>query len=244
MTHKSSAKILIAAACCIVTVVLVMLAVVPFLNGIFEVKVNIEEYPVATETIVEPPEEVPVTVYYIMEEESKKISGIYVEVFPTAGNTVYYLEVPADTRVTLSEDLYKSLQAYAPELPQYLKLSNMAENFSEEYSMTGCNRILSEALDVSLTEYVRTEKEFFDSWLELQTLSGKGASFFDGYANWVENSSSGRSREERWNYYESRRLVSEVVVETAPGNREKDGYTVSEKRSGEWIRERMLRENK
>jgi len=242
VTHKSLAKILIAAACCIFAVVLVMLAVVPFLNGIFAVEVNIEEYNVATETVVEPPEEVPVTVYYIMEEESEKISGIYVEVFPTAGNTVYYLEVPADTRVTLSEELYKSLQAYAPELPQYLKLSNMAENFSGEYSMAGCNRILSEVLEVSLTEYVKAEKGNFDFWLELQSLPKKDASFFDGYAVWMENSLSGRLPEERWCYYESRRQVSEVVVETAPGNREKDGYAVSGKRSGEWIRERMLRE--
>lgn len=241
MTHKNSIKIFTAAVFCIFMVILVMFALIPFLNGIFEVKVHIEE-PVIISADVDPPEEMPVTVYYIMEEESKKISGIYVEVFPTGSSTVYYLEVPADTRVTLSEDLYKNLQAYAPELPRYLKLSTMAENFSAEYGMTGCNRILSEVLGVSLTEYVRTNKETFSSWKELQTLPKTDTSFFEGYAEWISHSFSGRSTEERWCYYESRRKITEVVGEIAPGNRENDGYTISGKRSGEWIRERMLRE--
>jgi len=126
MSHKSSVKILITAVFCIFAVILAMLALVPFLNGIFAVEVNIEQPSAAADTVAGLPEEIPVTVYYIMEEDSKKISGIYVEVFPTADNTVYYLEIPADTKVTLSEELYKNLQAYAPELPQYLKLSNMA----------------------------------------------------------------------------------------------------------------------
>jgi len=242
MTHKSSAKILIAAICGILAVVLVMLALVPFLNGMFAVNVSPEEAPVRTELSLELPEEVPVTVYYITEEESKKISGIYVEVFPTSGTTVYYLEIPADTKVTLSEELYKNLQAYAPELPQYLKLSNMAENFSAEYAMTGCNRILSEVLGISLTEYVRTDAAAFAAFKELQTLPQTDRSFFEGYAGWIENSSSGRLTEERWSYYESRRQICEVVSETAPGSREKDGYVISGKRSGEWLRERLLRE--
>lgn len=242
MTKKNAIKIFAAAVFCVVTVVLVMFAMIPFLNGLFEVEV-LAETPVTLNRETEPPEEIPVTVYYIMEDGDKKISGIYIEVFPTGGDTVYYLEVPADTRVTLSDDLYKNLQAYAPELPQYLKLSNMAENFSAEYGMTGCNRILSEVLGVSLTAYVRAEKEVFLSWKELQSLPKKGKDFFDGYAEWIGNSSSGRSVEERWCYYESRRKITEVVVETAPGSREKDGYAVSGKRSGEWIRERMLLEN-
>jgi len=242
MSHKSSVKILITAVFCIFAVILAMLALVPFLNGIFAVEVNIEQPSAAADTVAGLPEEIPVTVYYIMEEDSKKISGIYVEVFPTADNTVYYLEIPADTKVTLSEELYKNLQAYAPELPQYLKLSNMAENFSAEYSMTGCNRILSEVLGVSLTGYVRTDSVAFASWKELQTLPKTDASFFDGYAEWIENSTSGHSPEERWSYYESRRKLEEVVTETAPGSRENEGYVISGKRSGEWIRERLLRE--
>lgn len=241
MTHKSSAKIFILAVCCIIMVILAMLAIVPFLNGIFAVELNIgSNQPVVTQTDDGFPEEVPVTVYYIMEEESKKISGIYVEIFRTADNAVYYLEVPVDTRITLSEELYISLQAYAPELPQYLKLTNMADNFSEEYSMTGCNRILSEVLDVPLAEYIKTDKESFAAWKELQTLPKTDTAFFEGYSKWIESSSSGRPVEERWSYYESRRQIDEVIADMAPGNRANDGYVISGKRSGEWIRERMI----
>ena len=41
------------------------------------------------------------------------VESIYIEVFHTGTDKISYMEIPADTKVTLSEKLYKSLQAYS-----------------------------------------------------------------------------------------------------------------------------------
>lgn len=244
LEQKSSAKIIVIVLGCVLTVILTMLALVPFLNKMLAVEVVKTEFPTVTAApLPGAPEEVSLTVYYEMEESSKKISAIYIEVFPVGSNTVAYIEVPVDTRVDLSEELYKSLQTYAPELPQYLKLSNMAESFSAEYGLTGCNRILSEVLGVSLDEYVRADKETLAGWFALQPEEKTAVKFFEAYANWLESSSASLTTEERWMYYESWKQVTGTVLETAPGSREKDGYLISGKRSKERIEELMLRKD-
>ncbi len=242
LKQKSPVKIVLVGVGCILTVVLAILALFPFLTERFAVEVTKNEVPTVTEApLPDAPKEVPVTVYYVMEDASKKISAIYIEVFPVGGNVVYYMEVPVDTKVNLSEELYKSLQTYAPELPQYLKLSNMAEGFSMEYSLNGCNRILSEVLGVSLTEYIRTDAESLEEWWLLQTDGVTSVQFFEGYTKWLEQSSSSRTTEERWMYYESLRKATELVHEKAPGSQEKDGYLISGKRSKERLEEIIIR---
>lgn len=242
MEQKSSVKTVFAVLGCLLTVVLTVLALVPFLNELLSVEVVTTESPAITEAPrPDKPEAVPVTVYYIMEENSKKISGIYIEVFHVGSCKASYLDVPVDTRVDLSEELYKSLQSYAPELPRYLKLSNMAESFSAEYGLTGCNRILSEVLGVSLTEYIRTDAETFAGWLELQSGEKTDDGFFRAYGEWLAGSSSSRTEEERWMYYESRKIITDVTTEPAPGSQSKDGFLISGKRSRERLEELKLR---
>jgi len=238
MKQKSSGKILLAAFGCILTVVLTMLAFVPFLNEILTVEVTQQQEPViSSPQNPEKPKEIPVTVYYIMEHDLKKISELYIEVFPIGRECVAYLKLPVDTKVNLSEELYKSLQTYAPELPQHFKLSNMAESFSAEYGLTGCNRILSELLGMSFTEYVRADAVAFREWLELQEGDKEASVLFDGYTEWLGKTVSSRTPEERWTYYESRKEIQQIIVEDAPGSREKDGYLLSAKRTKERLEE-------
>ena len=226
----------------ILTVALVMMAVIPFLNQLLKVDVaQAEQAAVTQEVVPAKPESVSVMALYQMEENTKKISAIYIEVFQTGSNQVSYMEIPVDTRVNLSERLYKSLQTYAPELPQYLKLSNMAESFSMEYGLTGSNRILSEVLGISVEHYVRADKETMQSWMALQAEEKTDVGFFEAYADWLENSGSDLKTWERWMYYESWRKVTGIQKETAPGSREKDGFLISGKRSGERLQELMVR---
>lgn len=244
MKQKSSARIGLTILGSILAVLLIVLLILPVLNQMVTVKVAA---PVAWEPtpvpIPETPEDVPVTVFYVMEKESKKISSVYIEVFPVGADTVTYLELPADTKVHLSDELYKSLQSYAPELPQYLKLSTMAESFSAEYGMTGCNRIVSELLGYSLTDYVRCDAQAWETFRNLPAKELSERAYFDAYAEWIENTSSGKTSKERWIYYESRKKVEQVIVEKAPGNQEKDGYLLSGKRSVERLEE-LIRQSK
>jgi len=239
---KSSAMIVLFVIGCFMTIVLMILILVPFMQELLGVNIPVTEN--KTENVVpapRPPERVPVTVYYVMEENSEKIGKVYIEVFPVGSDTTFYMEVPADTRVNLSEELYKSLQSYAPELPQFFKLANMAESFSEEYSLIGGNRILSEVVGISFTEYVRADETAMVQWLALLNGETTNAGFFNAYAMWLDKSSSSRTDEERWSYYESFHKVKHAVVEEAPGSRDKDGYLLSGKRSKERLEELIAR---
>lgn len=240
LKRKSNAKIILAVLGGILMVLLMVLLLLPYLNRLCSVSVATES---ATVNIAAPlpdkPETVPVTVYYIMEESSKKISQVYVEIFHSETQKAYYMEIPTDTRVNLSEELYKSLQTYGPELPQHLKLANVAESFSTEYGLTAGNRVLSEVLGISLTEYVRVTLDVFQDWLRLQAEEKTPSGFFEAYGEWIGNTTSGQTVEERWSYYESRKEVTDVITETAPGSREKDGYRISSKRTKERLEEIM-----
>ena len=240
MNKKSSVKTIGFLAGGMLVVVLTMAAVIPFLNQICKVEIDYAEPAVAV-PVQDKPEELSVTAIYQMEADTKKIDGIYIEIFHTGSNRVTYVEVPADTRVNLSEQLYKSLQTYAPELPQYLKLSNMAECFSGEYGMTGSNRILSELLGISLENYIKADKESLQQWLALQAEEKTPAGFFEDYAEWLEQSESGLKRTERWMYYESWRQVAGIRKEEVPGEREKDGFLLADKQTKELFQELLIR---
>lgn len=217
-----------------------MFLLVPVLNKAFFVEVLAEVPKVTEPEVPGKPEERLITAIYEMEEQTKKITGVYIEVYTVGNHTVSWFEIPADTKINLSEDLYKSLQTYAPELPQYFKLSNMAESFSEEYGLIGCNRILSEVLGITVQEYVRSDKDGILRWKEALGKENKDNGFFADYAKWLEKSSSGLMTEERWIYYESLKQVTLLQLEQAPGSQEKDGYLISGKRSKERLQELML----
>lgn len=224
----------------VLTVALTMAAVIPFVNELTEVEIPTTAVPMVTQVPApETPEERSVTAIYQMENETKKISAIYIEIFRAGNDKVTYVEVPVDIKVNLSEQLYKSLQTYAPELPQYLKLSNMAESFSKEYGMTGCNRILSEVLDISIENYIRAEKESLQRWLALQAEEKNASAFFEDYSDWMEQSTSNRTVQERWIYYESWKNVTGIQRETVAGKKEKDGFVLSEKQTKERLHELM-----
>ena len=199
-----------------------------------------QETAVVQTSLPEKPKSVTAMAYYQMEQESKDISAIYLEICHAGSNEVTYLEIPMDTKVNLSEELYKNLQTYAPELPLYFKLSNMAENFSGNYVLTGATRILSEVLGISVTDYVRADEKAMKDWFLVQQEDVSDREFFDAYMKWIGNSVSDQTAEERWMYYESRKKVQEIQIEQIPGNQEKDGYMISEKRSKERLKELMM----
>ena len=131
--------------------------------------------------------------------------------------------------------------SWAETTVQFFKLANMAESFSEEYSLIGGNRILSEVVGISFTEYVRADETAMVQWLALLNGETTNAGFFNAYAMWLDKSSSSRTDEERWSYYESFHKVKHAVVEEAPGSRDKDGYLLSGKRSKERLEELIAR---
>ena len=234
MRIKSSTKVVIVGG--LFTIFIVVVALIPFLNDLL--KVEVEE--VSASTITAVPEYVKLeeqlfTVLYQQETDAKEITAIYIEVFHPSKETIYYMEVPVQTKIMLSNALYKSLQTYSPDLPQYLKLSKMAEGFSKEYAFTGCNRILSELLGVSLTHYVSGDEKALQYWMKSVEEETTKEQFFERYTKWLENSSSDLSRKERWMYYESYEEVKKIEKELAVGTQEIDEFIISSKQCKELL---------
>lgn len=232
MKKKKSLRSLLWVMGGIATVFVTMAALLPFLNHILTVEIKTTEKNVVTVTPMPPVvEEVLVTAVYVMEETGRNVDAIYIEVFHPGAEKISCVEIPVDTKITLSTELYKSLQAYSPELPQYLKLQKMAEGFSEEYAFTGCNRIMSEVLGISISHYVCTDSTTLAEWRRLLGPEHVPTSFFEAYTTWLSASESDLSEKERWVYYESLQQVKEYTSETASGTMEKDGFVLSQKQT-------------
>lgn len=235
MKTRSSTKVVLFVSA-IFTIFIVMVALIPFLSDWFYVEVKEIKTPIVTTVpqIIELEEQL-LTVFYQQELEEKEITAIYIEVFYPSKETIYYMEVPVDTKIMLSNELYKSLQTYSPDLPQYLKLSKMAEGFSKEYAFTGCNRILSELLGISLTHYVSGDETALQQWLKSLEEETTKEKYFEQYCKWLEHSSSDLSSNERWIYYESYEDIKKVEKEMAIGTQEIGEFIISSKQCRELI---------
>lgn len=218
------------------TVFIVMIAFIPFLSECLKVEVQESD----TTMITEIPEHIELeeqllTVLYQQEQDTREITAIYIEVFHPGKETIYYMEIPIQTKIMLSNELYKSLQTYSPDLPQYLKLSKMAEGFSKEYMFTGCNRILSELFGISLTHYVSGCKKDLQHWLKIVEEKTIKEKFFEQYATWLENSTSDLSNRERFIYYESYEEIKNVEKKVAIGTEEIGEFIISSKQCREML---------
>ncbi|MBE5950881.1 MAG: hypothetical protein E7260_04705 [Lachnospiraceae bacterium] len=222
MKHLRMIKIAAWGTFGIILIWLTIAGIYPALLSMLSVpEVNPAELPKEQEKQeVKEPEELLLTAVYERGDDGK-FSGINIEVFHTGTKNAYYMEVPIHTKVTLSTELYKKLQAYSPELPQYFKLANMGEWFSEEYCLTGCNRILSEVLGVEIVHYIVADKDAMDSWSEgLLALTQKEEppeEFFLKYNKWIEHTEADLTVEERWVYYESYKDIVLHEKEIVPG---------------------------
>lgn len=195
-----------------------------------------------TETPREP-ETVHSQVIYSLAEGEQELVEIIIEIVNLNANTVFYLNVPIDSKVTLSKELYQELLVYSPGLPQYLKLAKMPAEFSEDYRMEGCTRILQEVLGVSISNWISTNEESMEQWAYtiFQKLPEEAETFWTQYASWVKNTTSNQSKPDRLMYYESF-LNSTVGWEgTIPGTQEVDGFTIQKVHTQEKIEELMLK---
>ena len=216
------------------TIFIVMVALIPFLSDCLKIEVQENNVPIIAEISEHIELEVQLlTVLYQQEKDTREITAIYIEVFQPSKQTIYYMEVPVQTKIILSNELYKSLQTYSPDLPQYLKLSKMAEGFSKEYMFTGCNRILSELFGISFTHYISGCQKDLQHWLktvEEETIKEK---FFEQYATWLENSTSDLLNRERFIYYESYEEIENVEKKVAIGTEEIGEFIISSKQCRE-----------
>lgn len=163
-------------------------------------------------------ETVGLQVVYVMEDGTKEIEQTYLEIRNKAANKVWFLSIPAETRLELSQTLYQELLTYAPTLPQYVSLSKAAEEFSEEYGPEGCTRILAEVLGIPLTHWSCCNAETLEHWRQaLSEGEDRTEEFFRQWQDWLLHTRSGQSDQERRLYYESYRDAEAVWQGRLPG---------------------------
>lgn len=219
MQLRQLLKISVAVLCCLLFVFAVAVISYPLFTVAFSVQeVTRQDKPPVAEETVEQPETAKFQIFYIMEEETAEVVSVYAELLNAAADSVFYFEIPVYTKVTLPKELYQQLKAHSPELPQYMKLSNMAENFSDGYRIKGCQSILSEVLGMEAVHWMVLSEEEWRAWKDAVFAEPKtDKEFFLQYAALLAGTESDGSEREGWMYYESYLDAAAKWEGTVPG---------------------------
>ena len=223
---------------------LVTAAVQPALSMVFAVREKTQETGAGEvkETPAVLAETVGLQVVYVMEDGTREISQTYLEIRNGKANKVWFLSIPAETRLELSQTLYQELLTYAPTLPQYVSLSKAAEEFSESYGPEGCTRILEEVLGLPLKHWSRCNAETLEGWRQaLSEGEDKTDEFFRQWQDWLLHTRSGQSEQERRLYYESYRDAEAIWQGRRPGTEGVGTYRLDGTSSRLLVEELMLR---
>lgn len=212
-------KISVSVLFCVLFVLGTAILVYPFLQRAFEVEETDRnaEVPRLPKEAKEP-EKVRVQLLCALNEERTEFTGFYLEILNNYAETVFYFEIPAYTKVTISQGLYRKLQAYSPGLPQYLKLSRLAGSFSEDYRMQGTSQVLEELLGISIAHWCSMEEAALKEWMEAVLDEKKNPSeFFRQYQHFAQKAASDQTALELWMYYDAYRSFPAAWEGTIPG---------------------------
>lgn len=167
-----------------------------------------------------------VTLLYVLTDN--KVSSAFLQVINAYEKNIYYLEIPLNSKLSISADLYKELLSYAPTLPQYVKLSRAGGYFSENFRYDGCTKILSENIGVKVTDWCIMTAEDFEEFKRKSTGDNYSKddylTIFEKYAN---NYRSSMSSKERWAYYEIFDKAAIIEKGSIPGQWDKTDFYIS-----------------
>ena len=167
--------------------------------------------------------------FLVIMQGQSGIEALTLAVMNTNTGGLYYVDVPVATKVSLPSALYNELQVYAPELPQYLTLSNVCGYFSDEYKYTGLKRIVSEAVGKDISHYVAGAPAFVTLFTRaVETREDVAESvFFEKFAIFAERFVSDLTPVERETFYESFRNLKVLGTEEISGEWKVGDYLVA-----------------
>lgn len=215
----------------ILLVFVVAIAVYPFwekLAKIEEKTKNENKYEQQVKDETKLPEAVHLQVIYVMDQDNRNFSELILEILNLNADKVFYLNVPVNSKVTLSQELYQELLVHSPGLPQYMKLSKIPEEFSEEYRMEGCTKILQEMLGVAITNWICTDEATVELWKNaiFQPEKKDAETFWNYYEKWISGTKSNQSSNARRMYYESFLKVTASTEGTVPRTESVGEFTI------------------
>lgn len=106
-------------------------------------------------------EDISKNLIYSVDSKSGKIKGLVLEIFNTNTGNMDYITIPANTEVTISNELYQKLAKAGCEAPQIIKLSAIHKYFSEDTMYEYGELILNDLLGIDISYYTVVEPEVF-----------------------------------------------------------------------------------
>lgn len=86
-------------------------------------------------------------------DEQGEVRRLLLEVFHCEQGRLYYLTIPTETGITMSDSLYRRLILVNPSVPQLLKLSGITEHFPKESAYAYGVLLVEELLKIKMSYY-------------------------------------------------------------------------------------------
>lgn len=95
-------------------------------------------------------------------DEQGEIKKLLLELFLCEQRKMYYLTIPIETGITMSDSLYKKLTLVNPSVPQILKLSAITRHLPEETVYEYGVLLVEELLDLKMSYYTLVPVTVYD----------------------------------------------------------------------------------
>ncbi len=124
-------------------------------------------------------EDISKNLIYCYDKEDHRISRILLEVFNSNGRKLGYISIPLDTKLTMSETLYRKLVVIKPEIPQIIKLSSVTKYLEEKTVFEYGVLMMEDLLGTDISYYTVIPEDLFTEIFEERViLSGTSLADF------------------------------------------------------------------
>lgn len=100
---------------------------------------------------------------YSVDEDTKEITHLVLEIFNTYTYNLDYITIPSDTQVTLSNELYERLGAVNEEVPQIISMQELGRYFPAATMYDYGIIILEDLLGIDISYYTVLEQEVYNT---------------------------------------------------------------------------------
>lgn len=108
-------------------------------------------------------EEIAKNLIFCYDDKTKDINNIVLEILNSKKNKLTYLTIPVNTKLTVSNTLYKQMIVDCPEIPQVLKLSAISQYLDFKKQFAYAVKITEELVGMDINYYTAIPQSVFDT---------------------------------------------------------------------------------
>ncbi len=137
-----------------------------------------------------------------VDEDTAEVQSIVLEIFNTNTKNIDLITIPADTKVSLSQELYAKLLEANGQVPQIITLSDIGKYFDQSVAYEYEVLILNEFLNTDISFYTALLTEDFDNYFTKETTGDKAYTFkSDKIEKWKTYTKAEEYLDELMDYY-------------------------------------------